>query len=108
MSPLRFVVDFIDRAASKVAQLVRLVSPHRVLGAMLATFFVAELGCYSMTGQDTTATATAARLTAAAYCHLDGGGAPRALIRAAHAEEVGILRRNNVDAGPTDGTIDCP
>ena len=89
--------------------------------AIGATAGAGALGCYGLTGQDTSALLRASKLTAAAYCklvdradggaeggagagdagadagprpHGDGRAAARALIRAAHAEELAVLARN--------------
>jgi len=76
---------------------------------MLLSSAVMLLGCYALSGQDTTALIRASKESAAAYCKLDGGAA-LLLIRADHGDVLTVLWRNGaLDGGlPDAGNIECP
>jgi hypothetical protein len=108
--------------------------------ALGATAGTGSVGCYGLSGQDTSALLRASKLTASAYCklvdradggpeggvverfsldagagagdagadagprpHGDGRAAARALLRAAHAEELAVLARNGAATSTMGG-----
>lgn len=78
---------------------------------VLPLLVVFAVGCGAWVVQDQKAITNSSVLTASAWCDLaaiDAGPlvSTRAKIHAAHAEEVGALRRNKVDAGGID--FPCP
>jgi hypothetical protein len=92
---------------------IRLTSPRtrrRATRVVLAAAVLsAGIGCgASLSALDQRALITSTELSAKAYCSfdVDAGVAARGLIRTVHASDIGILRRNNVDAG--SDIILCP